>query len=111
MYEVDSLAPSPAGFDSLAPIWLGRAGARPKLHLVKELTKTGTSSEPIRAVRTAGGQPLPGRILTCRVPSERFPLCQLLPTSLPPFPGLAWRTDLGTSSGGRTDLALLLAAT
>lgn len=23
----------------------------------------------------AGGQPLPGRVYTCRVPSERFPLC------------------------------------
>ena len=29
---------------------------------------------------------------TCRVPYERFPLCRLTSTSLPPFPGLTWRT-------------------
>jgi hypothetical protein len=52
--------------------------------------------KPTQDSLPAGGQPLPGRILTCRVPFERFPLCQLLPTSLPPFPGLAWRTDLGS---------------
>jgi hypothetical protein len=33
---------------------------------------------------------------TCRVPYERFPLCRLTSTSLPPFPGLAWRTSAGT---------------
>src|SRR5829696_3423211 len=34
---------------------------------------------------------------TCRVPYERFPLCRLTSTSLPPFPGLTWRTVPGTS--------------
>jgi hypothetical protein len=47
----------------------------------------------------AGGQPLPGRIWTCRVPSERFQLCRRLSTSLPPSPGLPWRTTPGTYFG------------
>jgi hypothetical protein len=46
----------------------------------------------------AGGQPLPGRIWTCRVPSVRFQLCRRLSTSLPPSPGLPWRTVPDTSS-------------
>jgi hypothetical protein len=37
---------------------------------------------------------------TCRVPYKRFPLCRLTSTSLPPFPGLAWRTEGGTSRIG-----------
>lgn len=36
---------------------------------------------------------------TCRVPYERFPLCRLTSTLLPPFPGLTWRTEPGTSPG------------
>ncbi len=46
----------------------------------------------------AGGQPLPGRAFTCRVPSEKFPLCRRLSTSLPPLPGLPWRTSSSTCS-------------
>jgi hypothetical protein len=58
--------------------------------------------KPTQDSLPAGGQPLPGRTLTCRVPSERFPLCRLLPTSLPPFPGLAWRTEPGILAVGPT---------
>ena len=45
---------------------------------------------------------------TCRVPSERFPLCRLTPTSLPPFPGFAWRTMGGTFPGATLFPALFL---
>jgi hypothetical protein len=41
----------------------------------------------------AGGQPLPGRVTTCRVRSEGFCLCFL--HRHPPPPGLAWRNFRG----------------
>jgi hypothetical protein len=46
-----------------------------------------------------GGQPLPGRTPTCWASSQRgFRSAQLTPASLPPPPGLPWRTAPGTYS-------------
>ena len=99
---VGLLAPGRYGAGVLSPLY--RYQNDPNDTYLSRLHRTAfglavyASQAPLRDKPTqdslpAGGQPLPGRIHTCRVPYERFPLCWLLPTSLPPFPGFAWRTS------------------